>query len=72
MTYKKQHAGFASLKFVTRHDFETDPKGDALHVEILLPSFRDRQILAAQGPLASAHPVHVVTRVVVPTLFGVR
>eukprot|EP00973_Karenia_brevis_P045780 6341388-Karenia_brevis.AAC.1 len=43
-----------------------------MHVEIPLPSHRDRQILAAQDPLASAHHFHVFTRVVVPALFGVR
>eukprot|EP00973_Karenia_brevis_P001727 234892-Karenia_brevis.AAC.1 len=43
-----------------------------MHVETPLPSFRDRQILAAQDPLASAHHFHVITRVGVPVLFGVR
>eukprot|EP00973_Karenia_brevis_P078530 10902667-Karenia_brevis.AAC.1 len=43
-----------------------------MHADIPLPSFRDQQILAAQEPLASAHHSHVITRVVIPTLFGVR
>eukprot|EP00973_Karenia_brevis_P007652 1039436-Karenia_brevis.AAC.1 len=71
-TYKKSHAGFTSPNFATQHDFELDPKGARMHVELPLLSFRDRQILATQDPLASAHHFHVITRVVVPALFGVR
>eukprot|EP00973_Karenia_brevis_P018809 2577302-Karenia_brevis.AAC.2 len=46
--FKKRHAAFTSPNFGTQHDFESDPDGSAIHVEIPLPSFRARQILAAR------------------------
>eukprot|EP00973_Karenia_brevis_P052621 7310579-Karenia_brevis.AAC.1 len=63
-TYKKRHAGFTSPSFVSQHDFESDPMSSVMHVDIPLPSFRDRRLLAAQDPLASAHHFHVITRVI--------
>eukprot|EP00973_Karenia_brevis_P021881 3009098-Karenia_brevis.AAC.1 len=60
--FKKRHVGFTSPNFVAPHDFESDPESSAVHVEIPLPSFRDRQILAAQDTLASAHHFHAITR----------
>ena len=37
-----------------------------------MPSMSDRQVLAAQDPLATAHQFQIVMRVVLPNLFGMR
>eukprot|EP00973_Karenia_brevis_P028488 3926660-Karenia_brevis.AAC.1 len=37
-----------------------------------MPSMKDRQVLSAQDPLATAHQFQIMMRVVVPALFGIR
>ena len=68
--YRRQHCGMDSPNFISEHSIHTDKDGQKVRLEIPMPSMSDRQMLAAQDPLATAHKLQIMMRVVLPNLFG--
>ena len=48
----------------------SDADGTQVRLQVPIPSMQDRQVLAAEDPLATAHHFQIVVRVVVPSFFG--
>jgi hypothetical protein len=70
--FRRKHCGSKTPQVFTMHTLVSDPDGQALALEIDMPSLSDRQALNAQDPLSSVHHYLAIMYIVIPGAFGMR
>ncbi len=67
--FRRKHCGRKTPQVFTMHTLVSDPDGQALALEIDMPSLSDRQALNAQDPLSSVPNYLAIMYIVIPAAF---
>ena len=56
----------------TQSDFSRPPAGRRETAEVELPDYDTRRLITSRDPLCCVHAFHVMSRVVLPSIYGIR